>query len=396
MEVLWAGAQALTPQLIAWRRHLHKHPEPSFAEYLTQQFILAELRQLPELTVRTAAGTGVIADLSTDPHGPWIALRADIDALPIQEVERPYASQRPGWMHACGHDAHTAMLLGAAFLLWENRDLWRGGIRLIFQPGEEKAPGGASLLIQEGILTEKPIQAIWAQHVTPQLPVGKVGLRPGPFMAASDEVQVVLRGPGGHAAYPHLTPDPVTAAAYLITQLQALTSRWADPRTPTVLTFGQIIGGTAPNIIPEQVTLLGTLRTFEESWRNTAKALITRTTEGVAATWRLEATVQFQPGYPVLINDPELTTLTQTWLSHLLGPAQIETLPLWMSSEDFAFYSHRIPACFLRLGTAGDSPETQEPVHTSRFDIDERALPIGTAVLATIAVEALRYFQRYT
>jgi metal-dependent amidase/aminoacylase/carboxypeptidase family protein len=162
-----------------------------------------------------------------------------------------------------------------------------------------------------------------------------------------------------------------------------------------VLTFGHINGGRAPNIIPEQVTLVGTLRTFDESWRSQAKALITRTTEGIAATWQLEAAVEFRPGYPVLINDPELTALTHTWLSQLLGPAHIEALPLWMSSEDFAFYSHRIPACFIRLGTAGNLPETQQPVHTSRFDIDERALPIGTAVLATIAVEALRYFQRH-
>lgn len=247
MGSLISAAQALAPQLVAWRRHLHQWPELSFAEQETQRFVWARLERLGLSELQAAAETGIVADLSTDPQGPWIALRADMDALPIEEVEgRPYRSQRPGIMHACGHDAHMAMLLGAAALLAARKSDWRGGIRFIFQPGEERAPGGASRLIEAGILHDRPIRAIWGLHVTPQLPVGQVGLRAGPFMAASDELHVTLRGPGGHAAYPHQTPDPIAVGALLITELQAIVSRAADPRSPTVLTIGRFQAGMPP------------------------------------------------------------------------------------------------------------------------------------------------------
>ncbi|MCS6896254.1 MAG: amidohydrolase [Bacteroidia bacterium] len=389
MPVLHA-AERLFPRLLHWRRHLHRHPEPSFAEWETQAFILEELRLLPELRIRKAAQTGVIADLVTDPQGAWIALRADIDALPIEEKrERPYRSQRPGYMHACGHDAHTAILLGTLYLLWENRSLWRGGIRFIFQPGEEKSPGGASLLIQEGVLEDVPIQAIWGLHVTPQLSVGQVGLRAGPFMAASDEIHIRLRGSGGHAAYPHLTSDPIAVGAYLVTQLQMIVSRAADPRSPTVLTFGRFHGGSAPNIIPVQVELSGTLRTFDESWRLRSKSLLVEIVRQTAGSWGLEADIEFLPGYPVLHNDHDLTIWTRRRLSELLGETHVLEMPLWLSSEDFAFYSQQKPACFIRLGTAGEDPDTRRPVHTPEFDIDERALVIGVAVLSHLAISFL-------
>lgn len=393
METL-AQAQALFPRLVQWRRHLHQHPELSFEEWETQRLLLKELEKLPGVRLQKAAGTGVIADLVTNPEGPWVALRADMDALPLTEVEgRPYRSTQPGVMHACGHDAHSAMLLGVAHVLWEKRANWQGGVRLLFQPGEEKAPGGASLLLAEGALNEVPIRAIWGLHVTPQLQVGQVGLREGPFMAASDEVHLRLRGPGGHAAYPHLTPDPIAVGASVITQLQMVVSRASDPRSPTVLSFGRFQAGSAPNILPAEAYLAGTLRTFDESWRKKARTLIQAVITETAQLWGLEAEVTFQPGYPVLVNDPSLTQLTRSWLEALLGPEAIQPLPLWLSSEDFAFYSQVVPACFIRLGT-GDAryPASLRPVHTADFDIAEEALVVGTAVLSEVALRALAHF----
>ncbi len=393
MKALLSAAEAITSDLIRWRRHLHQHPEPSFEEWETQAYLLSELQSIPDLRLRTAVGTGIIADLITDERGPWIALRADIDALPIQEkAERPYRSLKPGYMHACGHDAHTAMLLGAVHVLARHRSQWRGAIRFIFQPGEEKSPGGASLLIAAGALDEVPIQAIWGLHVTPQLPVGTVGLRAGAFMAASDEIHIRLSGKGGHAAYPHLTSDPIAVGAYILTYLQMVVSRASDPRSPTVLSFGSFHAGTAPNIIPTHAEITGTLRTFDEAWRKRSHDLITRIVQENAALWGLNAQIQFMPGYPVLYNDPTLTRHTQDWLSTLLGAEHIKELPLWLSSEDFAFYSQKVPACFIRLGTAGEAPDTHRPVHTPDFDIDEGALPIGTAVLSHVAMRALEHF----
>lgn len=388
------AAQALLPTLIRWRRHLHQHPEPSFAEWETQQYILAQLQNLPELIIKKTGGTGIVADLITASEGPWLALRADMDALPITEKpDRPYRSLREGFMHACGHDAHMAMLLGAIYLLYECREQWHGAIRFIFQPGEEKSPGGASLLIQEGILSEVPLRAIWGLHVTPQLPVGSVGLRAGAFMAASDEIHITLRGKGGHAAHPHLTADPIAIGAMLITHLQMIVSRAADPRSPTVLTFGQFQAGHAPNIIPTEAYIAGTLRTFDERIRQRSLQLLTQLVQQIAESWGLSPEIDLRPGYPVLYNDPALTEATRLWCTELLGAERVYEMPFWMSSEDFAFYSQRMPACFLRLGTAGEDPSTRSPVHTPDFDIDEKALALGSAVLAHIALRALATFR---
>ncbi|MCS7189303.1 MAG: amidohydrolase [Bacteroidia bacterium] len=390
MEGWLSEAQVLLPHLVYWRRHLHQYPELSFEERETQHFILTELSKLSDIRLKKAAGTGVIADLVTDPQGPWVALRADMDALPLEETgDRSYRSKRPGVMHACGHDAHTAILLGVAYLLWKHQEKWRGGVRLIFQPAEEKAPGGASLMIQEGVLQEVPIKAIWGLHVTPQLPVGRVGLRAGPFMAASDEIHINLRSCGGHGAYPHLAPDPIVVGAYMISQMQAIVSRAADPRNPTVLTFGTFQAGSAPNIIPTEAYIAGTLRTFEETWREKAKTLIYAIASHTAQTWGIEASIEFSPGYPVLVNHPSLTQWTRKHLEALLGEGAVEELPLWMSSEDFAFYGQQVPACFIRLGTAGESEDTKRPVHTNAFDIDERALAFGVAILTHIALNFL-------
>jgi amidohydrolase len=279
------------------------------------------------------------------------------------------------------------MLLGAVKLLYELRYAWRGGIRFIFQPGEEKAPGGASLLIAEGILDEVPIEAIFAQHVTPSLPVGTIGLREGPFMAASDELHITLEGRGGHAAYPHLTRDPIWVGAQLVTSLQGTVSRLSDPRSPTVLSLGSFHAGTAPNIIPSTATLQGTLRTFDEDWRLQAKDHIQRVVHQVSQAWEISASVKWQPGYPVLVNDPSVTEEVRT--SAVSLGLTVTALPLWLSSEDFAFYAQQVPACFIRLGTAGADPFTQAPVHTAEFDIEERALAVGVALLVKVAMRRL-------
>ncbi|MCS6789957.1 MAG: M20 family metallopeptidase [Bacteroidia bacterium] len=385
---------SLLDQLITWRRHLHQNPELSFQEYETQAYLWQQLERLDGIYLRKAANTGIIADLITDTAGPWIALRADMDALPMEETpERPYRSLYNGRMHACGHDAHMAILLGAIYLLYQQRAHWKGGIRCIFQPGEEKAPGGASLLLQEGILQEVPIQGIWGLHVTPQLPVGQIGLRSGAFMAASDEFSLILQGRGGHAAYPHLSRDLIAIGASLIMELQMVVSRAADPRSPTVLSFGQFQAGTAANIFPTQAHLRGTLRTFDEKWRQDARALIQRIVSHTATAWEIEAELTFLPGYPVLQNDPTLTALTRRWVVELLGEASTLEMPLWLGSEDFAFYSHVVPACFMRLGTGGEHPHTRLPVHTPAFDIDERGLEIGARLFAHIALRALAHFQ---
>ncbi len=385
---LLGEARQIASELITWRRHLHAYPELSFEEWETASFLEAILRRWPEVRTRRVCQTGVVADIVTDPEGPWVALRADIDALPIQEVDRPHASQKPGFMHACGHDAHTAMLLGAIALLYRHRAVWRGGIRCLFQPGEEKSPGGASLLIQEGVLDEVPIQAIFGQHVTPSLPVGTIGLKAGPFMAASDELHITLTGRGGHAAHPHLVRDPIWVGAQLIVSLQGIISRLSDPRSPTVLSFGVFQGGRAPNVIPDVVRLAGTLRTFDEGWRQQAKTHISRLTHHLTTAWEVNPHLTWKSGYPVLVNDPDLIAFAADTAQEM--NLQVVEMPLWLSSEDFAFYAQRVPACFIRLGTAGENPDTQSPVHTSRFDIDESALPIGAALLAQLAIGYLQ------
>lgn len=388
MEFLLSRAQKLLPKLVEWRRHLHAHPELSFLEKNTATFLWQTISLWPEVVLRAPLPTAVVADLITDVAGPWVALRADIDALPIQEISRPYASKVPGVMHACGHDAHTAMLLGALALLYELRERWRGGVRFIFQPGEEQSPGGASLLLQAGTLSEWPFEAIYAQHVTPSLPVGTIGLRAGPFMAASDELHLIIQGKGGHAAYPHLTIDPIWIGAQLITSLQGVISRLSDPRSPTVLSFGHFCAGEAPNVIPESATLKGTLRTFDETWRAQAKERITQLITHQTSAWGAKVDISWKPGYPVLINDPHPTAHVET-IAKALG-FTVQPLPLWLSSEDFAFYAQQVPACFIRLGTAGTEPDSHAPVHTSRFTIDEAALPLGSALLAALALSHLK------
>jgi amidohydrolase len=379
-------------RIVAWRRHLHQHPELSFVEYETGRYVAGVLADLG-VPHRTGVGeTGVVAEIRGEAGpGPLFALRADLDALPIQEAnDVAYRSKNDGIMHACGHDVHTASLLGVAAILWSVRAHFAGTLRLIFQPGEEKAPGGASILIKEGVLRDPVPTGIIGQHVHPPLAAGKIGMRPGIYMASTDEIYLRIIGRGGHGALPQATVDPIAISAQIITALQQLVSRNADPTLPTVLTFGHIAseGGTN-NVIPNAVTLAGTLRTMNEAWRKLAQQRIRETVTGIATAMGATGEVNIVPGYPFLRNDEALTRRVFANAQTYLGPENVVELPIRMTGEDFAFYSHHVPACFYRLGTGNAERGITSGVHTDTFDIDEAALRTGAGVMAWLAVQEL-------
>ncbi|MEL7159530.1 MAG: M20 family metallopeptidase, partial [Bacteroidota bacterium] len=346
-----AAREQLAPTT-AQRRHLHAHPELSFAEYATQRYLATTLTELG-VPFREVAGTGLIAEIRGEKgSGPTVALRADIDALPIQETnEVPYRSRYDGVMHACGHDVHTASLLGAAAILQQTRAQYAGAVRLLFQPGEEKLPGGATLMIADGALEKPKPEAIFGQHVHPPLPAGTVGFRPGIYMASTDELYLTVHGKGGHGAMPHQAVDPIVITGQLITAIQQLVSRQTDPTLPAVITFGRIASeGGATNVIPTAVKLEGTLRTLDEAWRKELHVRLKRLVEGMAASLGGSATLEIGHGYPFLKNDEKLTRWAWDEARRFLGEDRAVELPIRMTGEDFAFYSHHLPACFYRLG----------------------------------------------
>ncbi len=378
-------------ETVTLRRHLHAYPELSFEEYATADFIAAQLKNLG-IPFQRMAGTGIVALLEGQKgSGPVLALRADIDALPIQEANKvPYASTKAGVMHACGHDVHSSSLLGTAAILQQLRPHFCGRIKLLFQPGEEQAPGGASIMIQEGALSHPNVQAILGQHVHPPLEVGYVGMRPGIYMASTDELYLRILGRGGHGAMPHNTIDPIAISAQIITAAQQLVSRQADPTLPTVLTFGHIRSqGGATNIIPSEVQLQGTLRTLDESWRKEIQLRLRQLVEGMAAAMGAKAELTIVQGYPFLRNDPSLTQQVFQDAQDYLGEDKVVQLPIRMTGEDFAFYSQKTSACFYRLGTGNSAKGIISPVHTDTFDIDEQALTIGSGLMAWLAVQQL-------
>jgi amidohydrolase len=377
------------PELVAIRRQLHAHPELSFQEHQTAALICKWLDQLKIPYQKGLAGTGVVGFIKGKNPGKSLrAFRADMDALPIQEAgEKPYRSTVPGVMHACGHDVHTTCLLGLAHILQTLKNRWEGTIQLIFQPGEELLPGGASLLLDEGIFSPLKPEAIIAQHVHPPLEAGKVGFRAGPYMASSDELYLTVTGKGGHGAMPHDCIDPIAIMAQIISGLQMVVSRYANPFTPSVLTFGRIQSdGGATNIIPNSVSLQGTFRTMDESWRIQAHQQISSIVSGIAQSFGAEAVLRIVQGYPVLVNDPKLTARCREASESYLGTSNVVDLPMRMTSEDFAWYSHHIPACFFRLGTGNVEKGISSPIHTDTFDIDESALSIGAGLMAWLAV----------
>lgn len=375
-------------EVIKVRRHLHAHPELSYQEHETARFVAAQLTGYG-LRPRTGiATTGVLVEIQgKKKSGRLIALRADMDALPIQEAnDVPYKSTNPGVMHACGHDVHTASLLGTVMILNELREHFAGTIRFLFQPGEEKNPGGASYMIRDGALENPRPLSILGQHVMPLIPAGKVGFREGMYMASSDEIYLRVMGKGGHGAAPELAVDPVVIASHIIIALQQIISRNASPKLPTVLTFGKVTAMGATNIIPEEVNIEGTFRAMDEAWRAAAHQKITQMAEKVAEGMGGKCEVTISKGYPYLQNDPSLTQRARQAAETYLGPGQVVDLDLTMGSEDFAFYSQVIPAAFYRLGTGSASKEKNTYVHTPTFDIDEDALEIGPGLMAWIAL----------
>jgi amidohydrolase len=391
-EKIKSIARQIGEEVVADRRHLHAHPELSFQEYQTAAFVQSRLQAL-DIPFSTLAETGVVATITGElPGTQVVALRADMDALPITEANQvAYCSTNPGVMHACGHDAHTASLLGTARILQALKKDFGGTVKLIFQPGEERMPGGASLLIRDGVLENPAPQNLIGQHVMPSLPAGKIALRPGRFMASMDELYMTVRGKGGHAAQPQENVDPVMIAAQILVSLQQLVSRMADPRMPTVLSFGKMVAMGATNIIPGEVVLEGTFRTLDEKWREEAHSRLKKAAEGIAASLGGSCVLEIRRGYPFLKNEEVLTRHMQQWAGAYLGPENVLEAEVWMASEDFAYYSQQLPACFYLLGTGNAAQGINASLHTPTFNIDESVLSLSTGLMAYLALQQLAH-----
>ena len=359
-------------EFIEIRHHLHAHPELSFKEFKTSEFVQDKLKSW-NIEYEVMATTGVVGIIKgKNPGEKIIALRADMDALPIKELnEVEYRSINDGIMHACGHDVHTTCLLGAAKILNELKEEWTGTVKLIFQPGEEKNPGGASILIKEGVLENPAPQAIFALHVNPSLPVGKLSFRSGMVMASADEIYITIKGKGGHAAAPHLTADTILVASQLVVNLQQVVSRMNNPFNPSVLSITSIQGGNTTNVIPSEVKLIGTFRAMNEEWRFKAHDLIRNICKSTAEMGGAEIDVHIDVGYPFVINNEQLTIMAKRNAIEFAGDENVEETEMRMGAEDFAFYSHRIPACFFRLGVGNIEKNITSGVHTPTFNIDE-------------------------
>ncbi len=385
-------AKAIVPDVIDIRRHIHAHPELSYQEYETAKYVSEQLKKIGIKPTEGVAETGITALIEgKNPSKKTVALRADMDALPILEANKvSYKSKNEGVMHACGHDAHTSSLLGTARILQKVKDQFEGTIKLIFQPGEEKNPGGASLMIKAGALKNPTPSAIFGQHVMPLIPAGKVGFRPGMYMASADEIYLTVHGKGGHGALPELAIDPILIASHIIVALQQIISRNANPKTPTVLTFGNIIGKGATNIIPEKVEIAGTFRAMNEEWRAEAHQKITKMAQSIAEGMGGSCDVNIDKGYPYLENDPKTTLRARQLAEEYVGKDNVVDLDVWMGAEDFSYYTHEVPACFYRLGTRNEEKGITSYVHTPTFDIDESALEIGCGMMAWLAISELK------
>ena len=379
-------------EIINIRRHLHQNPELSFEEVETGKFIAKKLKSFGIPFEHGIAENGVVGLIKgKNPDKKIIALRGDIDALPITEANKvPYKSKNEGVMHACGHDVHTASLLGTAKILNKVNDQFEGTIKLIFQPGEEKLPGGASIMIKEGVLQNPSPISIFGQHVHPPLEAGTIGIRPGMYMASTDELYMTVTGAGGHGALPQNCVDPIVLTSHIIVALQQIVSRNANPTVPTVLTFGKINStGGATNIIPSEVKLEGTFRTMDEKWRKEAHKKMIKMAEAIAEGMGGKCELEVRKGYPFLINNEELTLRAKRNAQEFLGASKVIDLPIRMTAEDFAYFSQEIPACFYRLGTGNKARGITSNVHTDTFDVDESALELGIGLMAWLAIKEL-------
>lgn len=387
-----ALAKAYKSEFIANRRHLHAHPELSFQEFQTAAFVEEKLKSIGITQIEKKADTGWVALIEgKNPKTKTIALRGDMDALPIVEQnEVPYKSSNPGVMHACGHDVHTASLLGAAKILYEIKNDFEGTVKLIFQPGEELIPGGASLMIKDKALENPKPSGIIGQHVMPLIPVGKVGFRKGMYMASADELYITVKGKGGHGAMPETLVDPVLIASHMIVALQQVVSRNASPKIPSVLSFGRVEALGATNVIPNEVKIQGTFRTLNEEWRAKAHKHMVQIAKGIVEGMGGEVDFEVRRGYPFLKNAEALTERAQQAAISYMGEENVVDLDIWMAAEDFSYYTQEIDGCFYRLGTRNEAKGIVSGVHTPTFDIDEDAMEIGAGLMAYIAVNELK------
>jgi len=375
-------------EFISIRRHLHAHPELSYKEFETSKFVQQKLKEYG-IDFEVIATTGVVGIIKgKNPGKRVVALRADMDALPILEKnEVPYRSKNEGIMHACGHDVHTSCLLGASKILNELKDEWEGTVKLIFQPGEEKNPGGASLMIKAGVLENPKPDSIFALHVHPGLEVGKLSFRGGMVMASADEIYISVKSKGGHAAAPHLTVDTILTASQLVVNLQQVVSRMNNPFNPSVLSITSFQGGNTTNVIPSEVKLMGTFRAMNEEWRFKAHDLIKNICQKTGEMSGAQIDMEIDVGYPFVVNDIRLTESAKQKAGELIGDSKVEETEMRMGAEDFAFYSHLIPACFFRLGVSNIEKNITSGVHTPTFNIDENAIEIGMSILAWLAIQ---------
>lgn len=374
-------------EIVKVRRHLHKHPEMSFREYETSRFISDKLREYG-IDFKHVAETGIVAKITGKKadNKKCIALRAELDALPIQEeTDLPFKSVIPGVMHACGHDVHAACLLGSARVIKSFENEFSGTVYFIFQPGEETLPGGAKKMLDENLFDGNDPDLIIAQHVLPEMQAGNAGIKPGLYMASGDEIYINLTGEGGHGAIPHKTADTVVAMSQIVVALQQISSRFAPPHIPTVLSFGKMIANGATNVIPKEVILEGTFRTMDETWRAKAHELITGIATTTSSSLGVSCSVEIRKGYPVLYNNPPKAGMVKQLMEEFLGTEKVEDLPIRMTAEDFAWFANKYPAVFYRLGTG--RPENK--LHTPVFDIDENVMLTGTGLYGWLALSFL-------
>ena len=386
-----ALAEESWSRIVEIRRHLHQHPELSFQEKQTSEYVAHFLESEGFEIEKGVGGYGIVAVLKGDKAGRCLGLRADLDALPIQEMnDVPYRSKNAGVMHACGHDVHTSSLLGTALLLKALRTEIVGTVKFIFQPGEELLPGGASLMIKDGVLENPQVDLMLGQHVFPELEVGHFGVCLGPYMASTDELYITIKGKGGHGAMPHLAIDPIHASAQLIVQAQALVSRLTNPIEPSVFTIGKIASeGGATNIIPEKVELQGTFRALNEQVRTAFHEALHRLVQGLELSMGISIDLEIRKGYPALVNDETISDKVLKLGQEYIGPDNFQVLPKRMTAEDFAYFAQAVPACFYRLGVANKQKGIQSGLHTNTFDIDEDALKHGMGMMAYIAINLL-------
>ena len=385
-------SETIFSDVVKNRRHLHANPELSFEEFETCKYVKGKLEELGLEIEEGLANTGLVAYIKgRSPDSKVVALRADMDALPIfEQNEVEYKSKNEGVMHACGHDVHTSSLLGAAKILNELKDEFEGTVKLIFQPGEERLPGGASLMIKDGVLENPRPANIVGQHVMPFIDAGKVGFRSGMYMASADELFMTVKGKGGHAAMPEMNVDPITITSTIIVALQQIVSRAASPKVPTVMSFGKIEGLGATNVIPEVVKVEGTFRTMDEVWRKDAHKRMKKMAEGIAESMGAECDFEVKVGYPFLKNEPVLAEELKGYAKEYMGEENVLDLDLWMAAEDFAYYSQEIDANFYRLGIRNEAKGINSGLHTPTFDVDESCLEVGPGLMAYLTIRQLQ------